>query len=75
MIRKGVHVGIGTSQRHPVGGDIFVLNLPPEGIIFCRLWSYLKTPEGDPAASDNRFVLRAEQPDYPEAFLSIEVLQ
>lgn len=56
-VRRGAHVGINTFANHPASGELFAVLLPHEGVALRRLFLDLK---------DECFVLRAENPAYPE---------
>ncbi|MEG2005039.1 MAG: helix-turn-helix transcriptional regulator, partial [Bilophila sp.] len=68
----GAHVGVDTAQMHPVSGELFAVVIPPEGVLFRRLWSQASQSDG---ADANQLILRAEQPGYPDTILSTEAFR
>lgn len=68
LIRKGACVGIDTALRHPTSGETFAVGLPPEGVVFRKLWLQPGSTPDVPGAA----ILRAESPDYPESAMRID---
>ena len=64
-LRKGAHVGIDTTQRQVVPGELHAIHLPYEGIGIKRIF---------PDVAKAHALLRAENPQYPEATIPLESL-
>lgn len=64
-LRKGAHVGVDTTQKQVVSGELYAVNLPYEGIGIKRVF---------PDAANSQAILRAENPQHPEASLPLEAL-
>lgn len=62
-IRKGAYVGIDTNAVHPVSGEIFAVLMPYEGVTLKRIFF---------DGVQVRFLLRVENPAYPEQVLTPE---
>ena len=60
-VRKGAYIGINTTQRHPVSGELYAMRMLYEGVALKRL--YLDIDKGG-------FILRADSQGYPENFLT-----
>lgn len=69
LIRKGACVGIDTAQRHPVSGEVFAVTMPPEGVVFRKLWLHPGNAPDVPGLA----ILRAESSEYPESTMTIDV--
>lgn len=63
LVLRGAYVGVDTSRKHPVSGDIYAVYMPHEGVALKRLFL-----DGD----QNRFLLRTEQPDFPASLLEAQ---
>ncbi|MDL2210686.1 helix-turn-helix domain-containing protein [Desulfovibrio sp. OttesenSCG-928-O18] len=57
LIRKGAYIGVDTSQKQVVSGELYAVNLPFEGIAIKRIF---------PHSARGESVLRAENPQHPE---------
>lgn len=63
LVRRGAYVGVDSSCTYPISGEVYAVFMPHEGVALKRLFL-----DGD----RNRFLLRSEQPDYPDAVLAAE---
>lgn len=62
-IRRGAYLGLDTSQRVVVSGELYGVNMPYEGVVIKRV--YLDTP-------NNCYILRSENPAHPETTIPID---
>lgn len=63
LINKGAYVGIDTTQKHIVSGEVYGVYMPFEGVGLKRVFL---------DAEHSRFVLRSENPNHPEQYLPVE---
>lgn len=63
QIRRGAYVGLDTTQKGVVSGEMYGVNLPVEGVALKRV--YLD-------AVKQCVILRSENPNHPEAVLPVE---
>lgn len=63
LIRKNAYIGIDTTQKNIVSGEIYAIHVPFEGISLKRVFL-----DGDA----QRLVLRAENPLHPDQFIPLE---
>lgn len=64
-LRRGAWLGVDTAAKKIVSGDMYALFIPYEGVGIRRIFLN---------AEENAFLLRADQPDFPETELSSEDL-
>ncbi len=64
-LRKGAHVGVDTTQKQVVSGELYAVHLPYEGIGIKRVF---------PDIAKDLAILRAENPQHPEITLPLEAL-
>lgn len=63
LIRKGAYVGLDSSQKNILSGEIYGVFVPYEGISLKRLFL---------DAANNRFVMRSENQSHPEQYLPVD---
>ena len=64
-LRKGAHIGVDTTQKQVVSGELYAVRLPYEGIGIKRVF---------PDIAASQAILRAENPQHPEVTLPLETL-
>ncbi len=62
LIRKGAYVGVDTTQKQAVSGELYAIRLPYEGLVMKRVFL---GPAGE-------LFLRAENPQHPELTLTTD---
>ncbi|SBW05133.1 putative phage repressor [uncultured delta proteobacterium] len=65
LIRKGAHIGVDTTQKQIVSGELYAVTLPYEGVGIKRVF---------PDSAKAQALLRAENPLHPEVSLPLETL-
>lgn len=63
LIHKGAYIGIDSEQKNIVSGEIYGVYVPYEGLSLKRIFL---------DADNNRFILRSENKDHPEQYLSVD---
>lgn len=63
VINKGAYVGIDTTQKNVVSGEIYGVYMPFEGVGLKRVFL---------DAENSRFILRSENPSHPEQYLPVD---
>lgn len=57
LMRKGAYIGVDTTQKQVVSGELYAVTLPHEGIAVKRIF---------PSSTGDEFFLRVENPQHPE---------
>lgn len=65
LLRKGAHIGVDTTQKQIVSGELYAVTLPYEGVGIKRVF---------PDSAKAQALLRAENPQHPEVSLPLETL-
>ncbi|MCC8193537.1 MAG: helix-turn-helix domain-containing protein [Deltaproteobacteria bacterium] len=65
LLRKGAHIGVDTTQKQIVSGELYAVNLPYEGVGIKRVF---------PDSARSQAILRTENPCHPEVTLPLETL-
>lgn len=62
FFKRGAYVGINTSYKGVVSGELFAINLPYEGVVLKRI--YIDAP-------NNNMILRSDNPSHPELVMPV----
>ncbi|CAK7002349.1 MAG: hypothetical protein DELT_00081 [Desulfovibrio sp.] len=65
LIRRGAYIGVDTTQKQIVSGELYAVTLPHEGVAIKRVF---------PCNTGDEFFLRVENPQHPERTLPAEKL-
>jgi len=65
FLRKGAYIGVDTTQKQVVSGELYAVTLPYEGVGIKRIF---------PDSAKNTALLRTENPQHPELSLPLEKL-
>ena len=65
LLRKGAYIGVDTSQKRVVAGELYAVELPYEGVGIKRVF---------PDSAKATALLRTENPQHPEISLPFETL-
>lgn len=60
LIRKGAYIGVDTTQKQVISGELYAVHLPYEGVTIKRVF---------PNSASGETVLRTENPNHPEMIL------
>lgn len=63
LVRKNSYIGVDTSSICPIGGELFAINIPYEGIVLRKIF-------WDP--EEKCFILRAENTEFPQISINLE---
>lgn len=65
LIKRGAYVGIDTTQKNVISGELYGVNLPYEAVVIKRV--YLDVP-------NNMIIMKAENKEHPDTTLPLESL-
>ncbi len=65
LLRKGAYIGVDTTQKQIVSGELYAVNLPYEGVGIKRVF---------PNCANSQIILRSENAQHPELSLPLDTL-